>query len=215
MSYLWRIKSTIDFYKDKSNTDGLSRKCKACHDIKTLAAKSRNKEHNQISGSATIGTRVCNDCKKQLPIIDFAKDINRLKGRAYVCRECKNAKSKENNPATKRGSYKKRKPSEKVGTKISAVKKCKIEKCNNEAMINGWCNPCYNKETARRAKEKRLAKTTIKKGNNMEKFGLDYLQKKINELSEQKETINKQIEALQITAEIFGIKKIESDLTKK
>lgn len=103
-----RSLNVAQFYKDVSSKDGLSSICKSCHNKYQAKTREKNKKINLQDGTVHSGTKICSICKQELPVENFASDINRKDGLCYRCKECKNESWKEENTPKVRGRYKQR-----------------------------------------------------------------------------------------------------------
>ena len=80
------IKSTIQFYKDATKSDGLDSWCKHCR---------KDFEKTVNYPPKTLGTKICKCCGENKSITEFYKTKRNCDGRGTTCKECKREKKME------------------------------------------------------------------------------------------------------------------------
>ena len=87
---------TIDkFYVDSTKPGGYSPACKKCFSWKDKILKQKEeREKKEARQEASIpnlerGVKVCNHCKRELPISEFGKHAKTRDGYQPLCKECK------------------------------------------------------------------------------------------------------------------------------
>jgi hypothetical protein len=56
--------------------------------------------------TATVGSRVCSDCKIDKPLDEFSVDRSRKLGREYICKPCRHIRNRKNKYGLSQDQYK-------------------------------------------------------------------------------------------------------------
>lgn len=90
---------TIDhFYKEVKKPGGYSSACKSCFSYKDKRRKQKEKREMKEASIADIhkGVKVCNGCKRELPISQFNKNACTKDGFETKCKDCRKEIRKKN-----------------------------------------------------------------------------------------------------------------------